>query len=84
MTIENLIAILVVGIVAGACAHQFSRFRGFGLLGDIIVALIGAFVGGWVLPAVGLSLGGGILGSVITAAIGAIAVLVVLRMLKRA
>ena len=54
MPLENLIAILVVGILAGALAHQFSRYRGFGLVGDIIVSLIGAFIGGWVLPTFGL------------------------------
>jgi uncharacterized membrane protein YeaQ/YmgE (transglycosylase-associated protein family) len=84
VSLEQLIATLLVGLVAGVAAHVFFRFRGFGLVGDIIVSLIGAFIGGWVLPAFGLSLGGGIAGAAITSAIGAVAVLVVLRIAKRA
>jgi len=84
VSLEQLIATLAVGVAAGVAAHVFFRFRGFGLLGDIIVGLIGAFIGGWVLPAFGLSLGGGVAGTAITSAIGAIAVIVVLRIAKRA
>jgi uncharacterized membrane protein YeaQ/YmgE (transglycosylase-associated protein family) len=84
LSLEQLISVLAVGVVAGVAAHLFFRFRGFGLVGDIIVSLIGAFVGSWVLPAFGLSLGGGVIGALLTAAVGAVAVLTVLRILKRA
>lgn len=84
MSLEQLISIVAVGVLAGAAAHLFFRFRGFGLVGDVIVGLIGAVLGGWVLPAFGLSLGGGAIGASATAGIGAIAVLTTLRILKRA
>jgi uncharacterized membrane protein YeaQ/YmgE (transglycosylase-associated protein family) len=84
MTIESLIVLLLVGLVAGWLAGQFVRGGGFGLVGDIIVGIIGALIGGWLLPRLGLSLGGGILGSIITATIGAVILLAILRLVKRA
>jgi uncharacterized membrane protein YeaQ/YmgE (transglycosylase-associated protein family) len=84
VSLEYLITVIVVGLVIGALAHVFSRFRGFGLLGDIVVSLMGAFIGAWVFPAFGLSPGGDIVTAALTATLGALAVIVVLRMLKRA
>jgi uncharacterized membrane protein YeaQ/YmgE (transglycosylase-associated protein family) len=84
MSLEYFFSIVVVGIVSGCGAHLLARYRGFCLVGDIAVASIGAFVGAWVLPAVGLSFGNDILTAALTSAIGAAAVLVTLRALKRA
>ena len=57
-------------------------FRGFGLLGDSAVSLMGAFA--WVFPAFGLSTGDDIVTAALTATLGAVAIIAVLRMLKRA
>ena len=84
MSLEYLVSVLVIGIVAGSVAHLLARYRGFGLVGDILVALVGAFIGAWVLPAIGLSLGNDILTAALTSAIGAAAILIALRVLKRA
>jgi uncharacterized membrane protein YeaQ/YmgE (transglycosylase-associated protein family) len=45
----GLIAWLVVGLIAGWLAGQFMRGGGYGLVGDIIIGIIGAFIGGFVL-----------------------------------
>ena len=42
----GLIAWLIVGLVAGFLAGQFMKGGGYGLVGDIVVGVIGAFVGG--------------------------------------
>jgi uncharacterized membrane protein YeaQ/YmgE (transglycosylase-associated protein family) len=84
MSMEYLITVLAVGLAVGVAAHVFSRFRGFGLLGDIVVSVMGAFIGAWVFPAFGLSPGRDIVTAAFTATLGAVAVIVVLRMLKRA
>jgi uncharacterized membrane protein YeaQ/YmgE (transglycosylase-associated protein family) len=44
MSGESLLVILFVGIVAGWLAGQIVRGAGFGLVGDLIVGVIGAFV----------------------------------------
>ncbi|MET0408453.1 MAG: GlsB/YeaQ/YmgE family stress response membrane protein [Hyphomicrobium sp.] len=79
-----LIIWLLIGAVAGWLAGQVMGGGGFGLVGDIVVGIIGAFIAGWLFPYLGLRLGGGILGEIIAAAIGAIILLFVLRLVRRA
>jgi uncharacterized membrane protein YeaQ/YmgE (transglycosylase-associated protein family) len=43
---------------------------------------VGALIGGWLLPRLGVHLGGGIVDAIITATLGAILLLVVLRFVK--
>lgn len=83
MALESLIAILIVGAVAGWLAGLIVRGGGMGLLTNIVVGVLGAFVAAWVLPAVGFSVGGGILASIIHATFGAVILLVLLRLVKR-
>ena len=52
---------------------------GFGLIGDLIVGLIGAFIGDWLLPQLGIHLGTGILSLILNAFIGAAVLLLILR-----
>jgi uncharacterized membrane protein YeaQ/YmgE (transglycosylase-associated protein family) len=56
---------------------------GFGLVGDIVLGIVGAFVAGWLLPRIGLLIGGGIVGAIINAFIGACVVLLIVRLIKR-
>jgi len=78
---ESLIVILVVGIFAGWLAGQVVRGGGFGLIGDLIVGVIGAFIGDWVLPRLGIHLGVGTVSLIINATIGAILLLVIIRLI---
>jgi len=78
---ESLIVILLVGIFAGWLAGQVVRGGGFGLIGDLIVGVIGAFIGDWVLPRLGIHLGVGTVSLIINATIGAILLLVVIRLI---
>jgi uncharacterized membrane protein YeaQ/YmgE (transglycosylase-associated protein family) len=75
---------LVIGVVAGWIAGRILKSGGFGLLGNLVIGTIGAFLGGWLFKLVGVSIGGGILGSLATAVVGAIVLLYVLRLLKKA
>ncbi|SEF00647.1 hypothetical protein SAMN05444161_9093 [Rhizobiales bacterium GAS191] len=50
MSNESLIVVLIVGLVAGWLAGQIVRGTGFGLIGDLVVGIIGAFIGDWLLP----------------------------------
>jgi uncharacterized membrane protein YeaQ/YmgE (transglycosylase-associated protein family) len=54
---ENLLVILLVGLVAGWLAGQVVRGGGFGLIGDInYTGVLGAFIGDWILPRLGIHL----------------------------
>ena len=78
---RSLIVIVIVGIVAGWLAGQIVRGGGFGLIGDLIVGIIGAFIGDWLLPRLGIHLGVGTISLVINATIGAIVLLLIIRLL---
>ena len=43
----GLIAFLVLGLIAGFLASQVMGAGGYGLVGDIIVGVLGALIGGW-------------------------------------
>ena len=70
---------LLVGLIAGFLASVVMRGGGYGIVGDIIAGLVGAFIGGWLFGVLGISLGGGLLGSIIVAFIGACILIAILR-----
>ena len=76
---ESLLVILLVGIVAGWLAGKIVDGGGFGLVGDLIVGVLGAFIGDWVLPRLNIHLGVGMVSLILNATIGAIVLLVILR-----
>jgi len=71
-------------VVAGWLAGQFMKGGGFGVIGDIIVGVLGALLGGFLFRSFGVSLGGGLLGAIIVATIGAIVLIYILRVIKGA
>lgn len=75
---------LIVGLVAGWLAGVLVKGGGFGLVGDLVVGVIGAFLGGWLFNTMGVSSGGGLLGSILVATIGAVVLLFLIRVVKRA
>jgi uncharacterized membrane protein YeaQ/YmgE (transglycosylase-associated protein family) len=77
---ESLLVIIVVGIVAGWLAGQIVRGGGFGLIGDLVVGVIGAFVGDWLLPRLNVHLGVGTIALIANATIGAIVLLLIIRL----
>ena len=62
MQVEALLILLLIGAVAGFLAGTIVKGYGFGVVGNIIVGIVGAVFGGWLLPQLGLFTGGGILG----------------------
>jgi uncharacterized membrane protein YeaQ/YmgE (transglycosylase-associated protein family) len=80
---QGLIVIILVGVIAGWLAGQIVAGGGFGLLGDLILGVVGAFIGDWLLPRFGFHLGVGIVGLIANAAIGAIILLLILRLFSR-
>jgi uncharacterized membrane protein YeaQ/YmgE (transglycosylase-associated protein family) len=82
MSTENLLLFLVIGIVAGFLAGKIMKGAGFGLVGDLIVGVIGSFIGVWVFGLLGIY-SGGILGLLIAAVVGALLLLYIIRLAKR-
>lgn len=78
VTLSGVIWWLVVGLIAGVLASLVMRGGGYGIVGDIIVGLIGAFIGGFLMSLIGLG-GGGFVWTVIVAFIGACILIALLR-----
>jgi uncharacterized membrane protein YeaQ/YmgE (transglycosylase-associated protein family) len=68
---HGLVAWLLLGLVAGWLAGKLARGRGFGCVTDIILGLIGSYLGGWIFTKLGI-FGGGFLYSLAAATLGAV------------
>ena len=77
---QSLLVILVVGIVAGWLASMVVEGGGFGLIWDLVIGLVGAFIGDWQLPQLGIHLGTGIVALIVNAFVGAVVLLLILRL----
>jgi len=81
---QSLIVILVVGLVAGWLAGKITRGAGFGIIGDIIVGIIGAFIGRWLFEHFHFRIGVNFwVDAILTATVGAVVLLVVIRLIRR-
>lgn len=73
----------IIGIAAGWLAGQFMKGRGFGLVGNLVVGVLGAIVGGWLAGILGIG-ASGLIGSLLVATAGAVVLLMVVGALKKA
>ena len=84
MTLETLLIWLVVGLIAGWLAGKIMKGSGFGIIGDLIVGIIGAFIGAWLWGLLHLPLLGNFwINAIVTATVGAVVLLFILRLIKR-
>ncbi|GBE43481.1 transglycosylase associated protein [bacterium BMS3Bbin10] len=83
MGLEALVVLVVVGLAAGWLAEQIMKGSGFGLAGNIIVGIVGASIGMFVLGVLGISPSAGIVGSIVSALIGAVILLSAVALAKR-
>src|SRR5436305_12767703 len=70
-TVKYGIYVIVFDSISGFLESLVMRGGGYGIVGDIIVGIIGAFLGGWLFSLLGIGAGGGLIGSIIVAFIGA-------------
>jgi uncharacterized membrane protein YeaQ/YmgE (transglycosylase-associated protein family) len=77
---RGLLAWLFLGLVAGWLAGKLSRGRGYGCITDIILGLIGSFIGGWVFTKLGI-FGGGFIFSLAAATLGAVILVAIVHLL---
>ena len=79
----DLLTWIIVGLVAGVLASLVVG-GGFGIIGDIIIGIVGAFVGGWIFSKLGIeSPWGGMAGTIFVAFVGAVVLLFLLRLIRR-
>jgi uncharacterized membrane protein YeaQ/YmgE (transglycosylase-associated protein family) len=79
----SILAWIVIGLVAGVLASLVMGGTGYGIIGDIVIGIVGAFIGGWLFGVLGISTPmGGMGGMIFTAFIGAVVLLFVLRLIR--
>jgi uncharacterized membrane protein YeaQ/YmgE (transglycosylase-associated protein family) len=78
----SIIIWLFIGLVAGFLGSKIVNKSGDGIVLDIILGLVGSFVGGFLFSLIGIHAGGP-LGSIVVATVGAVLVLVVYHKLIR-
>ncbi|HVJ17949.1 MAG TPA: GlsB/YeaQ/YmgE family stress response membrane protein [Polyangiaceae bacterium] len=83
MSLETLLIMLIVGLIAGWLAGRVVG-EGYGLVGDMVVGVVGAFIGAWLFRTLGIRVPlGGLLATIFVAFIGAIVLLLLIRLFRR-
>jgi uncharacterized membrane protein YeaQ/YmgE (transglycosylase-associated protein family) len=81
---EGLLWWIIVGLIAGVLA-SFVMGGGFGIIGDIIIGIVGAFIGGWIFARLGVGTPfAGLAGTIFVAFVGAVVLLFLIRLIRRA
>ena len=71
----HFILFVLIGLIAGALAGRVVSGHGYSMLGDLVVGVVGAFLGGWLFAVAFGVVGSGFLGSLLTAFVGAVILL---------
>ncbi|HRZ96180.1 MAG TPA: GlsB/YeaQ/YmgE family stress response membrane protein, partial [Paludibacter sp.] len=74
----EILVTLIIGAAAGWLGSMIFKGSGLGLLGNIVVGIVGSFVGYWLLGKIGVDLGTEWIGSILTGALGALIILLVI------
>jgi uncharacterized membrane protein YeaQ/YmgE (transglycosylase-associated protein family) len=84
MSIIGIIGWIVLGLIAGFIASKIVNREGSGIILDIVLGVIGAFVGGWLFHQLGMAGASGFNPySMLVAIVGAIVVLVIYHLIRR-
>jgi uncharacterized membrane protein YeaQ/YmgE (transglycosylase-associated protein family) len=79
----NIVWFLIIGALAGWLAGILTKGKGFGVLGNVIVGVVGAVIGGHIFHFVGVSVGGGFVPSLVTALVGALVLLFLINLIRK-
>lgn len=81
--IHPIIWWIIVGLLAGWAAGKIMKGGGYGVIADILLGIVGAFVGGWIVGQLGFA-AGGFIWTIIVAILGAVILIWLTRLIKKA
>lgn len=79
----SILWFLIIGVLAGWIAGKLFKGGGFGLVGNLIVGVLGAVIGGFIFDLLGVA-AFGLLGKLVMSVIGALVLLFLVQTLKKA
>lgn len=79
-----LLYIIIVGLIAGWATGKLMKGSGYGVALDIVLGILGAIIGGWVLRMLGIYTTGGLIPSILVAILGAVILVLLARLIKKA
>jgi uncharacterized membrane protein YeaQ/YmgE (transglycosylase-associated protein family) len=82
MAVQSLLLFLLIGLIAGWLAGQIWKKSGFGFVGNLVIGIFGALIGGILFHLVGITFHG-FIGSLIAAVVGALILLYLINMFKK-
>jgi len=72
---------ILVGFIAGWAAGKIMKGSGYSTLTEILLGIVGAIVGGFLVRLLGFQPMGGLISSIVTATLGAIVLIAIARKL---
>ena len=84
MSNESMLMIIVIGGDAGWLTGLILRGTGYGIIGDIVVGLVGAFIGNWLVRAmnVSINLGSPVANRIVVSVVGAVLLMLLIGLLR--
>ena len=79
----DIIYTLVIGAASGWLAGLIRQGYGFGLLGNIVVGILGAFIGSWLFRQLNITIGSGLVSLIVTSVIGALVLLFLIGLFRK-
>jgi len=83
METQSIIAMVLIGALAGWLAGMIMKGSGMGFIVNALVGIVGAFVGSYLFGLIGFSVGSGLVGAIITATAGSVVLLFIFGILRK-
>jgi len=79
----ELVYFLLIGGVAGWLAGKLTKGSGFGLVGNVVIGVLGALLGGYLFRQLGFWSDGSLVGTLLTSLVGAVVLLFLLSLVRK-
>ena len=83
MEAQSIIVMVLIGAVAGWLAGLIMKGSGMGFIINVVIGIVGAFIGSYLFGLIGFSVGSGLVGAIITSTAGAVVLLFIIGVLRK-
>ena len=83
MEAQSIIVMVLIGAIAGWLAGLIMKGSGMGFIINVVVGIVGVFIGSYLFGLIGFSVGSGLVGAIITSTAGAVVLLFIIGVLRK-